>query len=73
MYAKSKAEYDRLLEKVFGLIKLSGLKVNLNFLGHTVNAEGIQTNYDRIKKITQAITPKCVTQLRSFLGLKIYY
>ena len=54
VYAKSNAEHDRLLEKVFGLIELPGLKVNpekcifgtkkLNFVGHTVSAEGIRTN-----------------------------
>ena len=72
VYAKSNAEHDRLLDKVFGLIISSSFKVNLdksifgtkklNFLGHIVSAEGIQTNDDKFKKIKQAITPECVKQ-----------
>ena len=45
----------------------------LKFLGHTISNKGVETNDDKIKKIMQAPSPGCITQLRSFLGLANYY
>ena len=83
IYAKNEEDHLSILKQVFTIIKQSGLMANpdkcvfgtrrLKFLGHTISNKGVETNDDKIKKIMQAPSPGCITQLRSFLGLANYY
>ena len=43
------------------------------FLGHIVNANGIQTDPEKISAVKQWPQPRCVKDVRAFLGLTGYY
>ena len=83
IYGKNIEEHNQRLSEVFKRIRDAGLKINpekcefakkeLQFLGHTINEKGIQTNRKKIEEIEKAIPPTCSKQLRSFLGLTNYY
>ncbi|KAI3805373.1 hypothetical protein L1987_27703 [Smallanthus sonchifolius] len=45
----------------------------VQFLGHIVNAEGIQVDPSKIEAISKWEIPKSPTEVRSFLGLAGYY
>ncbi|XP_076930028.1 uncharacterized protein LOC143594650 [Bidens hawaiensis] len=77
-----KKQLDELLEK--GFIRPSSSpwgtpilfvkkKDEVQFLGHVVNAKGIQVDLAKIEAITKWEKPKTPTQVRSFLGLAGYY
>jgi transposase InsO family protein len=46
---------------------------NIDFLGHSISAGGIQPRLDRVEAIHNFPQPKDKTQLRTFLGLVTYY
>lgn len=46
---------------------------SVTFLGHTVDAEGINTDPAKITALTERDRPNCVEDIRSFLGLAGYY
>lgn len=43
------------------------------FLGHTVDAEGIDTDPAKITALIEKDKPNCVEDVRSFLGLAGHY
>jgi hypothetical protein len=45
----------------------------MEFLGHTIDREGIRPNKDKIKAILDMLVPKTKTKVKSFLGLESYY
>ena len=49
-----------------------GMKKML-YLGHVMNAEGVQVDMEKIRAIRDWPAPKTVTELRGFLGLCTYY
>ena len=83
IYAKTFEEHLEKLEEVLKLLKEAGLKIKpskcyfmkteLNFLGHVVNQQGILTDLGKIEKVKNFPRPKTVTEVRSFLGLALYY
>ena len=54
------------LDKVFGLD-------SIEYLGHIIDKNGFHTSPEKVKAISEALTPTNVTELKSFLGLKDYY
>ena len=59
-------------------LKVKGKKCNfvmekVPFLGHVVSREGISTDPAKIEKVQNMACPKCVKDIRSFLGLVGYY
>ena len=46
---------------------------SVDYLGHTISADGLRTSEAKIKGIVNAPTPQNVSELRSFLGLVNYY
>ena len=40
----------------------------INYLGHVVSKEGVSTDPDKIKAVTEWPQPTTVTEVRSFLG-----
>ena len=49
-----------------------GMKEML-YLGHIINAKGVQVHMENIRAILDWPTPKTVTELKGFLGLCTYY
>jgi len=45
----------------------------VKFLGHILSKDGLLTDPDKIKAIQEMKAPKCIKQLRGFLGLCNYY
>jgi hypothetical protein len=45
----------------------------LEFLGHTINKDGITPNKDKIRAIIDMPAPKTNSNVKSFLGLGSYY
>ena len=79
LYAGSFAQFLTRLETMLKRldsydIRLNGAKCEfntkqLNFLGHTVSAEGVEHTKERIAAIQSMSVPTTRTQLRSFLGM----
>ena len=71
------------LRAVFDRLRNAGITVkpskccigfhSVDFVGHHVGDEKIQTQNDKIEKVKNAPIPLTVTQVRSFLGLTGYY
>ena len=71
------------LEKVLDKLEENGLKLKpskckffqttLEYLGHTVTADGIRASRSRINEVLNWRTPRTVTEVRKFLGLASYY
>ena len=71
------------LEDVLSRIRDAGLKLkpekcqllqsSVNFLGHTISAEGILPNPENLAKVKQWPVPTTPTQVRQILGLGSYY
>lgn len=79
----SEDELLRRLEQVLQRLKENNLRVNrekcqffkksINYLGHTIDEEGIHKNKDKVTAITNAERPTNVSELRTFLGMANYY
>jgi len=55
------------------LVKCQFLMPSVDYLGHLIDASGIQALPGKVKAIQEAPPPQNVAQLRSFLGLLNYY
>ncbi len=55
------------------LTKCEFLKSRIEFLGHFVDRDGIHTVDSKITAVKNFPTPKPVENVRSFLGLAVYY
>jgi len=83
IYSRNKEEHMRTLELVLDRILEAGLRLNpekckifqteIKFLGHILNADGVQTDPTKIEAIRMFGRPKCMKNLRSFLGICNYY
>ena len=71
------------LRAVFDRLKEAGLKLKpkkcrlclhkINFLGHIISADGIQTDPQKTEKVSTWPTPTSQKELQQFLGLASYY
>lgn len=76
--AETKAEHLQILEEVFKRLAKAELKVkkhkckfmvpSVPYLGHVIDAEGLHPLPEKVEAIRQALTPKNVTELKSYLG-----
>ena len=83
IYSKTFRDHLQHLDTVFCRLKEHNLKLKsskchlfakqIEYLGHTLSAEGIATNPEKTKAITDWPVPRTVKQLRSFLGFASYY
>ena len=46
---------------------------SVEYLGHTISADGLRPSQKKVRAIMQAPKPHNVSQLRAFLGLVNYY
>ena len=49
------------------------LKREIKYLGHVVSEQGVSTDPDKIKAVTEWPQPITVTEVRSFLGCVSHY
>lgn len=71
------------LRQVLQKLKDNNLRVNkekchffkksINYLGHTIDKDGLHKNQDKIKAISNAERPTNINELRTFLGMANYY
>ena len=53
--------------------KCDFFKKEIKYLGHVVSEEGVSTDPDKIKSVTEWPQPTTVPEVRSFLGFVSYY
>ena len=80
---RTEEEHLQNLEEVLSRLEKAGIRLkkskcafmlpSVEYLGHTISAEGLHPTSEKIKAIQDAPTPRDVPQLRSFLGLLNYY
>ena len=71
------------LRQLFARLRLANLRLKpkkctlfqteVGYLGHVVSREGIQTDPSKVAAVAEWETPKCIRDVRSFLGLASYY
>ena len=83
VFSRTPEEHIHRLNAVFNKLKAAGLKLKpskcdlfkqqINYLGHVVSKEGVSTDPEKIKAVTEWPQPTTVTEMRSFLGFVSYY
>ena len=83
IFGKTIKEHNERLEEVLKQFRVSGMKLSphkcnflkseVRYLGHIISNEGIATDPEKIKSITEWPIPKCVEEVHSFIGLCNYY
>ena len=83
IFSKTFEEHISNLDQVLQRLREANLKLSpkkctllqsqVTFLGHVVSKDGISTDPEKIKSVTEWPVPKNVKQVRSFLGLCSYY
>ncbi|EYC40353.1 hypothetical protein Y032_0618g710 [Ancylostoma ceylanicum] len=79
----TKEKHFQVLQMVLGAMRKANLRLKpqkchflnekVEFLGHVIQANGVSTDPDKIRKMTDYPTPKNVGELRTFLGMASYY
>ena len=75
-YDEIVAEVIRRLEENDLYVKPEKCKWNVRevgFLGVVIGPEGMQIEKEKVKRILEWLTPKCVKDVQKFLGLVNYY
>lgn len=77
------SEHKTTLNEVFDRLKRFGLKVkkekctffadSVTYLGYVISKEGVHTCPEKVEAIKNGHIPRNVTELRSFLGMVMYY
>ena len=80
---KSEEEHLQTVDEVLSRLEAAGLRLkrdkctfmlpSVEYLGHTISAEGLQLTTEKVRAIVEALAPQNVSQLRSFLLLVNYY
>ena len=83
VFSRTPEEHIERLRGVFLKLAAAGLRLKpskceffkskVNYLGHIVSKEGIETDPKKIEAIEKWPVPKMVTEVRSFLGFTNYY
>ena len=82
VYCCTEEEHLTQLRAVFERFRDSGLKLKpskcnfcteINYLGHTVSAKGMEPGVDSIKAIAEMAPPRTYTGIRQFLGATGYF
>lgn len=82
IYAKTEEDIDKRTRAVMNIISEARLTLNdakcvykvqeIDFLGYTINEEGIRPTHSKLKAIENFRAPETKTELKSFLGLVNY-
>ena len=82
MWGESKEQHDKSLEPVLERARAMNLKLNLdkcqlglslvNYIGHTLNAEGLKPDTKKVEGIKQMNYPTSKEELQRFLDVMTY-
>ena len=83
VFSRTPEEHLHRLKVVLNKLEAAGLKMKpskcdlfkqqINYLGHVVSKEGVSTDPENIKAVTEWPQPTTMTEVRSFLGFVSYY
>jgi len=83
LFSRTVEEHLERLVRVLGRLRTAGLKLkpekcsliqrSVSFLGHVVSGDGIATDPQKVKIVTDWPVPNSVKEVRSFLALAGYY
>ena len=83
VFSNSFEEHLNRLHAIFSRISSAGLKFNpkkcnfiktkINYVGHVVSSQGVQTDPQKIEKVKNWPQPNNIDELRQFLGFTGYY
>lgn len=83
IYSENEAEHKKHIKLVFERLREYGLQINLakcqfgqseiEFLGYSINAEGIKPTKERVLAIMKYSKPRTVSDLRRFLGMSNFF
>ena len=83
VFSRTPKEHIHRLKAFFEKLRAASLKLKpskcdffkkeIKYLGHLVSEEGVSTDPDKIKSVTEWPQPTTVTDVRSFLGFVSYY
>jgi hypothetical protein len=83
IYSKSEEEHEHHLRMVLQVLrehqlyaklsKCSFYKKQIHYLGHIISKDGISVDLEKVESIRESLAPKNVTEVRSFMGLAVYY
>ena len=75
-------EHDDCLQQTLRIISGAGLKLNkskckfrqpvVDYMGHTISANGVKPQAEKVKAITDMLPPKNTTELKRFFGMINY-
>jgi len=82
VHSKNDEEHDRHLKNFFLRCREKGIKLNkeklqlrmseISFMGHQITADGLQTDPEKVRAVTEMDAPRNVEELRRFLGMINY-
>src|SRR4051812_23925424 len=83
IYSKNEKEHEQHLRQVLTLLRQNKLyakaskceffKERVEFLGHIVSSEGVETEVKKVQTVADWLEPKNIKEVMSFLGLYNYY
>ena len=83
IHAQDEASFLDGLRILFGRLRKHKITLNpkkcrfgmteVEYVGHTVNSEGISFSREKIEKVLNIPLPRCQKQLKSFLGITNYF
>lgn len=83
IYSKSEKEHKHHLQRLFEILRKNKIYIRpskckfgaseVEYLGYTLNSEGISTQGRLVKAVTDWPTPKSVKDVQRFLGLSNFY
>ena len=83
IFSKNVEEHLKHLRKLFGVLKIAKLKLNLakckfftsecTYLGHIVSSQGLKMNPEYLEQIKNWSRPRTGKELQRFLGFSNYY
>ena len=83
IYSRMEEDYLTCLRAIFERFQESGLKLKpskcnffqmeINYLGHTISAKGMEPGVEGLKAIVEMALPSSYTSIRQFLGATGYF
>ena len=83
VFSKTPEEHFQHLREVLGRLRMGGMKLkpskchflrhSVNYLGHVISEQGVQTDPEKVKDVLKWKIPESVEDVRRFLGFTGFY